>query len=216
MSAHGADRWLVEGLREIGHVVETADWALETAALAAEDGYDLVLADMPRLDPDLIARLAGEAPLAVLVDDAAPTERALALRAGADACLVRPLHLIEVQTQLMALVRLSDRLRPSALQGAGLRLDRGARRLSIGGRECQLSAAEFRLMTFLLRREGEVVDLARLDRHLLGAEAEPQPQRIRALVNRLRAKLRRDLGADLIHAVRGHGYVLRSDTAQLS
>ncbi|HKR89263.1 MAG TPA: winged helix-turn-helix domain-containing protein [Phenylobacterium sp.] len=211
MSGHGDDHWLVEGLRQMGHIVELAGWAQETAALAAEDGYDLVLADMPRLDAALIARLSSEAPLAVLADAAEPAERAAALRAGADACLIRPLHLIEVQTQLMALVRLSDRLRPSPLQRAGLSLDRGARRLSIGPRETQLSAAEFRLMTFLLRREGEVVDLARLDRHLLGAEAEPQPQRIRALVARLRAKLRRELGAALLHAVRGHGYVLRLD-----
>jgi DNA-binding response OmpR family regulator len=214
MSAHGADQWLVESLRQMGHVVEMAEWAQETAALAAEDGYDLVLADMLRPEPGLIARLSSEAPLAVLADAAEAAERVAALRAGADACLVRPLHLIEVQTQLMALIRLSDRLRPSPLQRAGLRLDRGARRLSIGSREARLSAAEFRLVTFLLRREGEVVDIARLDRHLLGGLDEPQPQRIRALIVRLRGKLRRELNCALIHAVRGHGYVLRLDAAE--
>lgn len=212
MSAHGADHWLVDGLRQMGHIVETAAWAQETAAQAGEDGYDLVLADMARLDPDLIARLSSEAPLMVLADGAEAAERAAALRAGADACLVRPLHLIEVQTRLMALARMSDRLHASPAERAGLRLDRGARRLSIGEREARLSAAEFRLVTFLLRREGEVVDVARLDRHLLGGEAEPQPQRIRALITRLRAKLRRELNADLIHAVRGHGYVFRLDS----
>jgi len=211
MTIHAADHWLVEGLREMGHVVETAPWALETAALAAEDGYDLVLADMTRPDAGLIARLSSEAPLVVLADDAAAEERVAALRAGADALLVRPLHLIEVRTRLMALYRMSDRFRASPARSAGLALDRGARRLSLLGREAQLSAAEFRLVAYLLRREGEVVDLARLDRQLLGAEAEPQPQRIRALITRLRTKLRRNLGASLIHAVRGHGYVLRLD-----
>jgi two-component system OmpR family response regulator len=216
MSARGADQWLIEGLRQMGHIVEVAGWGQETAALAAEDGYDLVLADMVRPDAELIARLSSEAPLAVLTDAAEGAERVAALKAGADCCLVRPLHLIEVQTQLMALVRLSDRLRPSPLRSAGLQLDRGARRLSIGAREAQLSAAEFRLVTFLLRREGEVVDLARLDRHLLGGLDEPQPQRIRALIAGLRSKLRRELGAPLVHAVRGHGYVLRLDTATLT
>jgi len=209
MSARGADHWLVEGLREMGHVVELAAWGREAAALAAEDGYDLVLADMAALEPGPIACLSSEAPLLVLADAAEAADRVAALRAGADACLVRPLHLIEVQTLLMALARMSDRLHASPAERAGLRLDRGARRLSVGSHEAQLSAAEFRLITFLLRREGEVIDLARLDRHLLGGEAEPQPQRIRALITRLRAKLRRDLGAPLIHPVRGHGYVLR-------
>jgi DNA-binding response OmpR family regulator len=209
MSAHGVDQRLVESLRQMGHVVERGEWGRETAAQAAEDGYDLVLADMARPDPGPIACLSREAPLVVLADAAEAAERVAALRAGADACLVRPLHLIEVQTQLMALIRLSDRLRPSPLQSAGLRLDPGARRLAIGGREAPLSAAEFRLMTYLLRREGEVVGLDRLDRHLLGGQDEPQPDRIRALIARLRDKLRRELGAELIHAVRGHGYVLR-------
>lgn len=215
MSAHRPDQWLVDGLREMGHVVELGEWAHETAAQAGEDGYDLVLADMARPEPAPIARLSSAAPLVVLADAAEPAERAAALRAGADACLVRPLHLIEVATRLMALARLSDRVQASPLHSAGLRLDRGARRLSVGAREARLSAAEFRLVTFLLRREGEVVDLARLDRHLLGGAAEPQPQRIRALIARLRAKLKRELGAGLIHAVRGHGYVLRLDAAEL-
>lgn len=214
MSAHGVDQWLVDGLRQMGHVVEVAGWAQETAALAAEDGYDLVLADMASPEPGLIARLSSEAPLMVLADAAEAAQRVAALRAGADACLARPLHLIEVQTRLMALARLSDRLQASPAERAGLRLDRGARRLALGARETRLSAAEFRLITFMLRREGEVVPLDRLDRHLLGGETEPQPQRIRALIARLRAKLRRELGAALIHAVRGHGYVLRLDEAE--
>lgn len=209
MSAGRADDWLVEGLREMGHSVERGDWAEETAVLAAEDGYDLVLADMPRPDPAWAARLSRAAPLVVVADAAEPSERAAALRAGADACLVRPLHMIEVQTRLMAFTRLSDRLRLDPARLGGLRLDRGARRLALGGRHAALSPTEFRLVAYLLRREGEVVDLARLDRHLLGGEGEPQPQRVRALISRLRSKLARELGAALVHPVRGHGYVLR-------
>jgi DNA-binding response OmpR family regulator len=209
MNAGRADDWLVEGLREMGHAVERGDWAEETAALAAEDGYDLVLADMARPDPVWAARLGRRAPLVIVSDAAEPAERAAALRAGADVCLVRPLHLIEVQSRLMAFSRLSDRMRLGPARLAGLQLDRGARRLALGGREVALSPAEFRLVAYLLRREGEVVDLARLDRHLLGGEGEPQPQRVRALISRLRTKLARELGAALIYPVRGHGYVLR-------
>jgi len=208
-SARAADAWLIEGLREMGHAVEVGDWAPEIAALAAEDGYDLVLADMDRPDLDLVAALSGGAPLVVVADAAEAPERAAALRAGAEACFIRPLHLIEVQTRLMALARHGDRLRASEALEAGLRLDRATHRLVLGARETLLSPVEFRLTTYLLRREGQVVDLATLDRHLTGETPEPQPERIRRLVSRLRAKLARDLGAPLIHSVRGHGYVLR-------
>lgn len=216
ITAGRADDWLVEGLREMGHSVEHGDWAEETPALAAEDGYDLVLADMARPDAVWAARLSRAAPLVIVADAGSPAERAAALRAGADACLVRPLHLIEVQTRLMAFSRLADRLRLDPARLAGLRLDRGARRLALGAREAALSPTEFRLVAYLLRREGEVVDLARLDRQLLGGEGEPQPQRVRALISRLRAKLKRELGEALVHPVRGHGYVLRVEAPSSS
>lgn len=209
MSAHGADGWLIAALRQMGHAVEVGDWAPEQAQLAAEGGYDLVLADMPQADAEAVAVLSGAAPLVIVADAAEAPDRAAALRAGAEDCLVRPLHLIEVQTRLMAIARHGDRLREAPARRAGLKLDTATRRLGLDGREAGLSPVEFRLMTYLFRRQGEVVDLDTLDRHLSGEAPEPQPERVRQLISRLRAKLRRDLGAELIHSVRGHGYVLR-------
>jgi DNA-binding response OmpR family regulator len=213
MSAHRADGWLIEALREMHHAVEVGEWGPETAALAADGGYDLVLADVARPDAATVAEISGGTPLVVLADAADPAEHAAALRAGADLCLVRPLHLIEVQERLMALSRLSDRLRDSQAGRAGLVLDRAARRLVLDGRHTQLSATEFRLVAYLLRREGAVVGLETLDRQLWGELSEPRPERIRSLVSRLRSKLRRTLGAPLIHSLRGHGYVLRLEPA---
>jgi DNA-binding response OmpR family regulator len=211
ISPRSPDRWLVDGLRQMGHVVEVGEWAPEAAVLAGEGGYDLVFADMTEAHAETVAKLSDGAPLVVIADVAAAADRAAALRAGAEACLVRPLHLIEVRTQLMALARHGDRLREAALRRGGLALDRGARRLSLYGREAGLSAIEFRLVAYLFRRQGQVVDLATLDRHLSGETVEPQPDRIRSLVSRLRSKLRRELGAPLLHSVRGHGYVLRTE-----
>jgi len=198
VSRRAVDRWLLDAVRQMGHV--------------AADGYDLILADMARPAPAEAADLlAGSTPVVVVADEARPDERAAILRAGADDCLTRPLHLIEVQTRLMALARTVDRHRPSPAARAGLRLDRGGRSLVMGDRRAALSPLEFQLAAYLLRREGRVVEAARLDAHLAGASAEPRPERIRGLVARLRAKLSRDLGLHLIHGVPGHGYVLRLD-----
>ena len=214
VTRRGTDHWLVEALRQMGHVVEVGDWS-GPAGWAAEDGYDLVLADLGQPDPQALQALGAEAPVVALADAADPRQRAALLRAGADACFVRPLHLIEVQTRLMAMARLSDRARASSAGGgAGLSLDRPARRLALGGRQVALSPIEFRLVAYLLRREGEVVELATLGRHLHGEAAEPQPERLRAQIGRLRRKLARALGDPLIHGVPGHGYVLRPDPAR--
>jgi DNA-binding response OmpR family regulator len=212
VTRHTPDRWLLEALRQMGHVAD--EWGRETATLAEADGHDLIVADMVRPVPAEAADLlAGSTPVVVVADAAGPGERAAILRAGADDCLTRPLHLIEVQTRLMALVRTADRHRPSPAVRGGLRLDRAARTLALGDRDTALSTLEFQLVAFLLRREGHVVEAARLDAHLAGVSADPRPERIRGLVARLRGKLGRDLGVRLIHGVPGHGYVLRLDPA---
>lgn len=214
MARRRPDGWLVEALREMGHAVELGEWGAEAAALATEGGYDLVLADLAQVEPETVAALSEASPMLVVVADAADAaERAAALRAGAEACLVRPLHLIEVQTRLMAMSRHADRARAAEAHRPGVKLDRGTHRLALGGREARLSGDELRLVAYLFRREGQVVDLQTLDRHLAGEESEPRPERVRSLVARLRAKLRRDLGAPLIHSVRGQGYVLRAEAA---
>lgn len=207
-----ADRWLLRALQQMGHVVETARPEEGLAAAAEEDGCDLVLLEMARPDParsgDL---LEGGVPVMVLAEAAEAGERAAILRAGADACLVRPLHLIEVESRLMALVRMSDRARSSPATRAGLVFDRHERSLTLGPGRAELSAQEFRLVAYLFRREGQVIAVERLDRHLHGEAAEPRPDLIRAMAQRLRRRLRERLGAELIHHVRGHGYVLRLD-----
>lgn len=206
------DRWLIRALEQMGHVVEVVARAEDLAAIAEEDGADIAIVDAPRPDPALdAALLAGPTPVIIVADQADAAERAAILRAGADACLVRPLHLIEVESRLMALVRLSDRQRASSAARAGLVFDRTGRRLTLGEGHVDLSAQEFRLVAYLFRREGEVVETALLDRHLHGEAADPRPDLIRALASRLRGKLKRRLGAPLIHSVRGHGYVLRLD-----
>lgn len=212
VSRHATDLWLLEAVRQMGHVAQASDWRPDTAALAEEDGFDLILADLPRPTPSSAADLfEGAVPVVVVADEARADERAAILRAGADDCLTRPLHLIEVQARLMALARASDRTRPSPAGAAGLRLDRSTRSLALGDRHAPLSPLEFRLAAYLLRREGRVMAAAQIDAHLAGGDGEPRPERIRGLVSRLRAKLSRELGAALIHATPGHGYVLRFD-----
>lgn len=210
VSDHRVDRWLIRALRQMGHVVEAGDWEAETAATAQDDGHDLILVDMARPEPAGAARLLdGALPVLVLADQADAPARAAILRAGADACLVRPLHLIEVESQLMAMVRRADRPRLALAARAGLVFDRAERTLAAGDRRLALSAQEFQLVAYLFRRQGEVVAVDRLDRHLHGEAAEPRPDQVRAMLTRLRRKLRAGLGRPLIENVRGHGYVLR-------
>jgi len=210
VTEHQRDHWLIQALLQMGHAVEVADWGLEAAEVAREDGYDLILADMARPSVEAARPLfTCDVPVVVVADAADPAERAAILRAGADACLTRPLHLLEVEVRLSALLRATDRRRDSVALGAGIHFDRMARAIAVEDRWVELSPTEFRMMTYLYRRAGSVVEPALLDRHLAGYAADPRPDRVRSLVSRLRRKLQAALGESLIHTVPGHGYVLR-------
>ena len=202
LAAGRADPHLVKALRDAGHLVETTDWyGLESG------GFDAVILDEAGASPEAVrqaAELGGGA--FIVVVDAPHAERARAglLRAGADACLPRPLSLIELQARLEALVR---GRRPDDPAGAGgLRLLLGARAAALGARTVALTAKEFQVLEALVRRPGEVLTPADIVRLAWGEAADVDPALVSTYVARLRAKLERPFGIEMIRAVRGHGY----------
>ncbi len=111
----------------------------------------------------------------------------------------------------------ADATVPLALDGPnrGLRIDRAARKVFIGGHELTppLSLAQYRLLTLLLDQEGQVVSR---DAIVMAVWTEEESmgvseQAIDALVRRLRDRI---AAADPDHAyvvtVRGHGFRLEN------
>jgi two-component system, OmpR family, response regulator len=144
------DTYLLKALAEAGHVVEVlADWG-EAQSRAAAEAYDAVLLDAAGLDVPRVRRMAGQArgaAVVALADLATPKERAAILRAGADACFVRPLHFIELELRLEALAR-----RPTVALAAGAMALSGAERTArVGDEALALSPQEFRLLDYLAR-----------------------------------------------------------------
>ncbi|MFT4252508.1 MAG: hypothetical protein QM608_08495, partial [Caulobacter sp.] len=104
------DLYLARALIQAGHVVETLSSLDDAASASAGEDYDAVLleaaapADAPLA---ALSRRGERALLVLIVDEATPAARAAALRAGADACLIRPVHVVELEARLAALARLS-------------------------------------------------------------------------------------------------------------
>lgn len=90
----------------------------------------------------------------------------------------------------------------TALAVADLRLDPATREVTRGGRPVLLSAREFALLEALLERPGAIVSRAQLEDRLYGWGEELESNAISVYMHQLRKKL----GADLLHTVRGLGY----------
>lgn len=97
------------------------------------------------------------------------------------------------------------------LEAAGLRMDPQARRAWRGRRELELTRTEFELLELLVRNAGIVLDHGTIYDRIWGYDFGPGSKNLAVYVGYLRRKLDEPGAPQLIHTVRGVGYVLRED-----
>ncbi|MFF9088987.1 response regulator transcription factor [Streptomyces sp. NPDC014991] len=97
------------------------------------------------------------------------------------------------------------------LAAAGLRMDLRARRSWRGRRELELTRTEFELLELLVRNAGIVLDHSTIYDRIWGYDFGPGSKNLAVYVGYLRRKLDEPGAPQLIHTVRGVGYVLRED-----
>jgi two-component system OmpR family response regulator len=84
------------------------------------------------------------------------------------------------------------------------RIDTRSSRVTINGNPIKLTSAEYRLLSFLAHHKGQVMSRTDLVEHLYDQDFDRDSNTIEVFVGRLRKKL----GVDVIHTVRGLGYRL--------
>ena len=201
---------LVRGLAREGYATDGApdgEAALEMARVAS---YDLAVLDLglPGIDGVEVCRRLRrrEPPPLVLVLTArdAVEDRVAGLDAGADDYLAKPFDFRELAARLRALARRETPSRPARLRCGDLELDPATRRVRVARAEVGLTAKEFGVLEYLLRRAGEVVSAERLLEHVWDENVDPFTNTVRVQV----ANLRRKVGPERIETVVGAGYRL--------
>ncbi|MGU3402709.1 response regulator transcription factor [Methylobacterium brachiatum] len=196
------------GLEQAGYVADVvADG--EAAWFRAEtEPYDAMVLDLglPRLDGlGVLRRLrAAEVALPVLILTARDgwRERVEGIDAGADDYLVKPFRMEELVARLRAILRRTAGHASPVLRAGDVELDTRSRAVSVAGRSTELTALEYRLLAFLLHRQGQVVPAGEVLDHLHGVGTEREANALEALLTRLRRKL----GPGVIETRRGQGY----------
>lgn len=207
------DLYLAKALIQAGHVVETLENLTDAAEAGAGEDYDAVLLEVAALADAPLALLSRwGAPIVLVADRAEPRERVAALRAGADACLVRPVHAVELEARLNALVRHA----PAVGSETPLTLDPVARVAGLDGRILRLPAREYALLVYLADHAGQVLTAEQILKHVWGESDDPRPERVRMALARLRQKLEATFGRPLLTTVRGHGYRFDANMKEVS
>ena len=132
------------------------------------------------------------------------SEKVTGFDAGADDYVTKPFQMEEVLARLRALIRRAAGHASSELSCGPLTLDTSRGRVALDGAPVKLTAQEFRLLSYLMHHQDQVVSRTELTEHLYSQDFDRDSNTIEVFVGRLRKKI----GGDFIETVRGLGYRL--------
>jgi two-component system OmpR family response regulator len=205
---------LARGLRGEGYAVDVAGTGEEALLQARVYDYDVVILDVMIPEPDGVAvcrTLRQEerwAPVLMLTARDGVNDRILGLDAGADDYLVKPFDFGELVARIRALLRRTPPERPPVLTAGDLELDPAAHQVARNGQEIDLTAREFAVLEYLIRKTGQVVSRTELLDHVWDQNYEGSTNIVDVYVGYLRRKVEEPFGKPLIRTVRGAGYVV--------
>ena len=125
---------------------------------------------------------------------------------GADDYVTKPFQLEEVVARINALVRRASGLASSLIQAPPYQLDLSRKELKINDEAVKLTAFEYQILEFLMRRSGEVISKDTLMFQLYADAELRETHTIDVLMGRLRRKMQLENQPDAIQTVRGQGY----------
>ncbi|WP_419826105.1 winged helix-turn-helix domain-containing protein [Sphingomonas sp.] len=200
-------------LTAAGHVVEPCANGTDAIFLGTHGEYGVLILDrmVPGIDGLSVLkalRAAGvRAPALLLTAMDGIDDRVEGLEAGADDYLVKPFAAAELIARVNALSR-----RPPISGTAvvitvdDLTIDRVKRIVTRAGKRIELQAQEFKLLDYMMQHSGEVVTRAMLLENVWSFHFDPKTNVIESHMSRLRGKVDRGFGKELIQTVRGAGY----------
>ncbi len=208
---------ICHALRAQGHEVEESRDGTEGLAAAQGGQHAALIVDrmLPGLDGlSLVKRLRAEGsqiPVLFLTTMSGIDDRVAGLNSGGDDYLTKPFALVELVARVNAIARRGDSRQPVTLHAGDLEMDLIRRTVHRAGKSVDLQPQEFKLLEYMLRNAGRVVTRNMLLENVWELHFDPRTNIVETHMSRLRAKMDRGYPIELIHTIRGNGYILRAD-----
>ncbi|MGZ5424783.1 MAG: response regulator transcription factor [Candidatus Aminicenantales bacterium] len=203
------------GLLEEGYAVDNAYDGEEAEYMAETTPFDIVILDimLPKKDGLAVCRdlraKAVSTPILMLTAKDSVEDRVTGLDCGADDYLVKPFAFSELLARIRALLRREVLPKTQKFQVGDLSLDPQSREVWRDGSRLELTAKEYAILEYFMRRPNAVVTRTMLGESVWDYEFDGLSNVIDVYMRRIRQKIDRDGQASLIQTVRGAGYRLR-------
>lgn len=207
--------YLQKGLNEADFSVDIASDGEEGLTLAKSIHPDLVILDvmLPKMDGWMVIRelrkQGYDVPVIFLTAKDPVQDRVKGLNLGADDYLVKPFAFSELLARIRTLLRRNTKSSSNdKLQVADLTIDPIKRKVWRGEQPVKLSQKEFQLLSLFMQHQKEVLPRTMIIEEVWDMHFDPGTNVIDVAIRRLRSKLDDPFESQLIHTVRGVGYVL--------
>ena len=207
---------VTRGMKEAGYRIDHAADGRTGLAMALDGSFDAAIIDimLPQLDGWSIIETMRDRriamPVIILSAKRSIDDRVKGLRLGSDDYLTKPFSFSELLARVQALLRrASGSAEATSITLHDLSIDLLARTVTRAGRKIDLQPKEFSLLEYLMRNAGRVVSRTMIMERVWDYSFDPQTNIVDARICRLRDKVDKGFDTQLIHTVRGLGYVIR-------
>lgn len=202
---------LQQALTAEGFVVDAVTDGREALWLGTEDAFDAAVLDLGLPQLDGVSVLQGwrevgrKLPVLLLTARGRWADKLAGFSAGADDYLTKPFDMDELIVRLKALIRRAGGHASPTLVCGPLELDTLACRFRLAGEALSLTAAEYRLLAYLIHQQGRTLSRTELSEHIYDRDFDLDSNVMDVLIGRIRRKLAPHV---LIHTERGLGFRL--------
>jgi len=210
-------RFLQRGLEEEHYAVDLVRSGSDGLYYATANEYDVIILDimLPGMDGLAVCRELRQklvlTPIIMLTALNSIEDKVIGLSEGADDYLAKPFSFEELLARIRALMRRNQDYKTGTLTAGELELDPLKRKVTLKGKPVDLTGKEYSMLEYLLRNKGRVLSPAKIIEHVWGRDDVGDRNILNVYVNRLREKIDRPAGKNLIRTVRGYGYKIEDN-----
>ena len=195
-------------LAEHHYAVDSAFDGKEALYKGLNEPYDAIVLDLglPHLDGINVLNQWRDndirTPVIILTARDSWSEKVIGIDSGADDYLTKPFHMEELLARIRALIRRSTGNNRTVLKCGAIELNVRTGKVSIDGTSISLTSHEFKVLSYLMHHQDEIVSRTELTEHIYAQDFDRDSNTIEVFVGRLRKKL----PPGYIETIRGSGY----------
>lgn len=219
------EKLIVKGIRfsleQDGMEVDCAYDGEEALEKARTDTYDIILLDimLPKLTGLEVCQQIREfstVPIVMLTAKGEDMDKILGLEYGADDYITKPFNILEVKARIKAIIRRTtshkktEAAENGVLEAGDMKIERDNRRVTIAGKEINLTAREFEVLELLVLHPGKVYSRESLLKLVWGADYPGDVRTVDVHIRRLREKIEENPSdPGYVHTKWGVGYYFK-------